>query len=72
VHFSCICYNGVKLCILCVFLSIISLVYLRFPSSIHYRAWLVERDYLNLILSQHILVYLTMVIESFARYSSMG
>ena len=69
--FFWICYGMIN------FLHVLGCVWLHsacwsFPSSILCRAGLVERYCLNLVLSWNILVSPSIVIESFAGYSSLG
>ena len=68
---SSIGFNGVKLFISCVFLSLVNLIALDFFSGIVCRAGLVER-HLNLVLSWNILVCPSTLTESFAGYCSLG
>ena len=53
-------------------MGVVTVLRLEFPYSIIYKAGLVERYYLNLVLSWNILISLSMVIESFVGYSSLG
>ena len=71
VYFSYIGFNGVKLCISCIFFSIVDHIGLGFSSSALCRTELMESYCSNLSLLWNILVSLPMVTESFAGYSSL-
>jgi hypothetical protein len=60
---------GVELCIPCIFFGVIN--HLVFPSAIFYRARLVDRYCLNLVLSWNILFSPSTLIDTFAGYSSL-
>ena len=60
-----------ELFVSCVFLGVGELLCWNFSSSIFCRAGFVDRYCLNLVLSLSILFYPSMVIKSFAGYSSL-
>ena len=62
----------VRSSIVCVFVVVANFLALEFCSSTLCRARFVARNWLNLVLSRNILFCLSMVIESFVGYSSLG